>query len=151
MLYQHNIYRAAASLSRELDSFKSHSGSRIFSGEENWCLLRIRSRCGLRFTKTEHSCLVHLSITPCISCLPYAREPEARPLGWLALKICASPKPAANKYQALAWSPKQTQEFELYPQASPLAEWLCVPSGKRNHRRVTCKLGRIYPSCVLCT
>ena len=37
---------------------------------------------------------------------------------------------AANKYQASAWSPKQTQEFELYPQASPLAEWLCVPSGK---------------------
>ena len=37
--------------------------------------------------KTEHSCLVHLIITPCISCLPYAREPEARPLGWLALKI----------------------------------------------------------------
>ena len=34
----------------------------------------------------EHSCL--LSITPCISCLSYAREPEARPLGWLALKIC---------------------------------------------------------------
>ena len=28
-----------------------------------------------------------------------------------------------------AWSPKQTQEFELYPQASPLAEWLCIPSG----------------------
>ena len=84
-----------------------------------------------RFTRTEHSCLVHLSITPCISCLSYAREPEARPLGWLALKICASPKPAANKYQASAWSPKQTQEFELYPQASPLAEWLCVPSGKR--------------------
>ena len=26
-------------------------------------------------------------------------------------------KPAANKYQALAWSPKQTQEFKLYPQA----------------------------------
>ena len=38
--------------------------------------------------------------------------------------------PAANKYQASAWSPKQTQEFELYPQASPLVEWLCVPSGK---------------------
>ncbi len=53
------------------------------------------------------------------------------PLGWLALKICASPYPAANKYQASAWSPKQTQEFELYPQASPLAEWLCVPSGKQ--------------------
>ena len=35
------------------------------------------------------------------------------------------------KYQASAWSPKQTQELELYPQASPLAEWLCVPSGKR--------------------
>ena len=49
----------------------------------------------------------------------------------LVLKICASPYPAANKYQASAWSPKQTQEFELYPQASPLAEWLCVPSGKR--------------------
>ena len=45
-----------------------------------------QSRCGLRFTNTEHSCLVHLSITPCISCLPYACEPEARPLGWLALK-----------------------------------------------------------------
>ena len=45
--------------------------------------------------------------------------------------MCASPKPAANKYQALAWSPKQTQEFELYPQASPLAEWLCTLSGKR--------------------
>ena len=28
---------------------------------------------GLRFTKTEHSCLVDLNITPC---LPYAREPE---------------------------------------------------------------------------
>ena len=27
--------------------------------------------------------------------------------------------------------PKETQEFELNPQASPLAEWLCVPSGKR--------------------
>ena len=39
-----------------------------------------------KFTNTEHSCLVHLSITPCISCLPYACEPEARPLGWLALK-----------------------------------------------------------------
>ena len=39
-------------------------------------------------SQTEHSCLVHLIIiTPCISCLPYAREPEARPLGWLALKI----------------------------------------------------------------
>ena len=25
----------------------------------------------------------------------------------------------------------RVQEFELYPQASPLAEWLCVPSGKR--------------------
>ena len=37
-------------------------------------------------SQTEHSCLVHLIITPCISCLPYAREPEARPLGWLALK-----------------------------------------------------------------
>ena len=44
--------------------------------------------------------------------------------------ICASTYPAANKYQASAWSPKQTQEFELYPQASPLAERLCVPSGK---------------------
>ena len=105
-------------------------GAVFFSGEENWCLLQIRSRYGLRFT-TEHSCLVHLIITPCISCLPYAREPEAQPLGWLALKICASPKPAANKYQASAWSPKQTQEFELYSQASSLAEWLCVPSGKR--------------------
>ena len=53
-------------------------------------------------------------------------------LGWLALKkLCASPKPAANKYQASAWSPKQTQEFELYPQASPLAEWLYVPSGRQ--------------------
>ena len=62
-------------------------GAGFFSGKENWRLLRIRSRCGLRFTKTEHSCLVHLIITPCISCLPYAREPEARPLGWLALKI----------------------------------------------------------------
>ena len=40
-------------------------------------------------SQTEHSCLVHLIITPCISCLPYAREPEARPLGWLALKIKA--------------------------------------------------------------
>ena len=38
-------------------------------------------------SQTEHSYLVHLIITPCISCLPYAREPEARPLGWLALKI----------------------------------------------------------------
>ena len=38
-------------------------------------------------SQTEHSCLVHLIITPCISCLSYAREPEARPLGWLALKI----------------------------------------------------------------
>ena len=57
----------------------------FFSGEENWCLLRIRSRSGLRSTKTEHSCLVDLNITPCISCLPYAHEPEARPLGWLAL------------------------------------------------------------------
>ena len=56
----------------------------VFSGEENWCLLRIRSRSGLRFT-IEHSCLVDLNITPCISCLPYAHEPEARPLGWLAL------------------------------------------------------------------
>ena len=37
-------------------------------------------------SQTKHSCLVHLIITPCISCLPYAREPEARPLGWLALK-----------------------------------------------------------------
>ena len=37
-------------------------------------------------SQTEHSCLVHLIITPCISCLPYAREPEAHPLGWLALK-----------------------------------------------------------------
>ena len=37
-------------------------------------------------SQTEHSYLVHLIITPCISCLPYAREPEARPLGWLALK-----------------------------------------------------------------
>ena len=34
-------------------------------------------------------CLVHLIITPYISCLSYAREPEARPLGWLALKISA--------------------------------------------------------------
>ncbi len=33
----------------------------VFSGEENWCLLRIRSRSGLRFTKTEHSCLVDLN------------------------------------------------------------------------------------------
>jgi len=32
--------------------------------------------------------VVDLIITPCISCLPYAPEPEARPLGWLALKIC---------------------------------------------------------------
>ena len=38
-------------------------------------------------SQTEHSCLVHLIITPCISCLSYAREPEAHPLGWLALKI----------------------------------------------------------------
>ena len=75
-------------------------GAGFFASKENWCLLRIRSRCGLRFTKTEHSCLVHLSITPCISCLPYAHEPETRPLGWLASKICASPKPAASKYQA---------------------------------------------------
>jgi len=60
-------------------------GAVFFSGKENWCLLWIQSRSGLRFTKTEHSCLVHLNITPCISCLPYAREPEARPLGWLAL------------------------------------------------------------------
>ena len=53
----------------------------VFSGEENWCMLRMRSRSGLRFTKTEHSCLAHLNITPCIPCLPHAREPEARPLG----------------------------------------------------------------------
>ena len=64
---------------------KKCRGEPFFSGEENWCLLRIRSRSGLRFTKTEHSCLVDLNITPCISCLPYAREPEACPLGWLAL------------------------------------------------------------------
>ena len=35
-------------------------------------------------------CILHLIITPCISCLSYAREPEARPLGWLALKIMYS-------------------------------------------------------------
>ena len=34
---------------------------------------------------TNSLCLVDLNITPCISCLPDAREPEARPLGWLAL------------------------------------------------------------------
>ena len=60
-------------------------GAVFFSGEENWCLLTIRSRSALRFTKTEHSCLVDLNTTPYISYLPYAREPEARPLGWLAL------------------------------------------------------------------
>ena len=47
-------------------------------------------------SQTEHSFLVHLIITPCISCLPYAREPEARPLGWLALKIMYIQKP--NSY-----------------------------------------------------
>ena len=31
--------------------------------------------------------LTHLIITPCISSLSYACEPEARPLGWLALNI----------------------------------------------------------------
>ena len=40
-----------------LESFHMYShygcvavGPGFFSGEENWCLLRIRSRCGLRFT-----------------------------------------------------------------------------------------------------
>ena len=26
---------------------------------------------------------------------------------------------------------RERKEFELYPQVSPLVEWLCIPSGKR--------------------
>ena len=62
-------------------------GAGFFSGEENWCLLQIQSGSGLRFTKTEHSCLVYTFKHNTLLFMPsQAREPEARPLGWLALK-----------------------------------------------------------------
>ena len=59
--------------------FESHSGSWFFSSKENGCLLRLQSRCGLRFI-TECSCNFH---TPtCIHPVFHAfqvLQPKAQP------------------------------------------------------------------------